>query len=358
LQKLTTNTVRQILFALFVVSLSIGVWVVLSPFFTSIVWACTLAYVSWPAYIWLSNKLGGRDTVAACLMTLIIAAAAITPLLWLFTALKVEIGIASTALSSKIANGTLLLPKFIADLPIVGSDISTWFSNSLANPTELKSEIHNLLLNADQKLIDVIGGIGRNFAKMGFALIALFFAYKGGFNFMTESERILESMLGIRARSYFQAAGDATRGVVYGIVFTAIAQGVVAGLGYWMVGLEAPMMLAAITTLFAMVPFATPIFWGSIGLWLLLTGNTIAGIELLLWGTFAISWVDNIVRPVILAKNVKIPFILAFFGVLGGLSAFGFIGLFLGPVILAVAFAVWQEWLETHPDRHAHHHEN
>ena len=166
------------------VSLCIGVWVVLSPFFTSIVWACTLAYVTWPAYIWLSNRLGGRDTIAALLMTLIIAGAAITPLLWLFTAFKVEIGVASTALSSKIANGTLILPKFIADLPIVGTDISTWFTKSLASPTEFKTEIHNLLLNADQKLIDVIGGIGRNLAKMGFALIALFFAYKGGFNFM------------------------------------------------------------------------------------------------------------------------------------------------------------------------------
>jgi len=341
-----------------VASLCIGVWVVLSPFFTSIVWACTLAYVSWPAYIWLSNKLGGGATIAALLMTLIIATTAIMPLLWLFTAFKAEIGVASTELTSKIADGTIVLPKFIADLPIVGNDISTWVTKSLGNPTEFKTEIHNLLLNADQKLIDVIGGIGRNLAKMGFALIALFFAYKGGFNFMTESERILESMLGIRARSYFQAAGDATRGVVYGIVLTAIAQGVVAGLGYWMVGLEAPMMLAAITTLFAMVPFATPIFWGSIGLWLLLTGNTIAGVELLLWGTFAVSWVDNIVRPIILAKNVKIPFILAFFGVLGGLSAFGFIGLFLGPVILAVAFAVWQEWLESHPDRHSHQHES
>ncbi len=354
MQKLTTNTVRQILFALFVVSLCIGVWVVLSPFFTSIVWACTLAYVSWPAYIWLLNKLGGRASLSALLMTLLIAAAFITPLVWLFTALRDEIGVASTMFSSNLANGTIVLPKFIADLPIIGPDIATWFSKSLANPTEFRSEIHSLLLNADQKFIDVLGGIGRNLAKMGFALVALFFTYTGGFNFMTQSERILESMLGIRARSYFQAAGDATRGVVYGIVLTAIAQGVVAGFGYWMVGLEAPMMLAAITTLFAMVPFATPIFWGSIGLWLLLTGNTIAGVELLLWGTFAVSWVDNIVRPIILAKNVKIPFILAFFGVLGGLSAFGFIGLFLGPVILAVAFAVWQEWLETHPDRNTH----
>ena len=358
MQKLTQNMVRQILFATFVVSICIGVWVVLSPFFTSLVWACTLAYVTWPAYIYLLKKLGGRSGLTALVMTLVISAAVIAPILWLFTALKDELTLAATLFSSKLADGSIVLPKFIVDLPILGAEISRWFTSALNNPAEFKAEIHSVLINADQKFISIIGGIGRNLATLGFALLALFFAYKGGYKFMTESERILESMLGIRARSYFQAAGDATRGVVYGIVLTAIAQGIVAGFGYWMVGLEAPMMLAAITALFAMVPFATPLFWGSIGVWLLLTGNTIAGVELLLWGALAISWVDNIVRPIVLAKNVKIPFILAFFGVLGGLSAFGFIGLFLGPVILAVAFAVWQEWLESHPDRHPNHNES
>jgi predicted PurR-regulated permease PerM len=288
-------------------------------------------------------------------MTVMISAAVITPLIWLLTALKVELTVAASLFSNKLADGSIVLPKFIVDLPIFGAEISSWFNNALNNPTEFKAHIHSVLINADQKFISIIGGIGRNLATFGFALLTLFFAYKGGYKFMTESERIIESMLGLRARSYFQAAGDATRGVVYGIVLTAIAQGMVAGLGYWMVGLEAPMMLSAITALFAMVPFATPLFWGSISAWLLLTGNTVAGVELLLWGVFIISWVDNIVRPIVLAKNVKIPFILAFFGVLGGLSAFGFVGVFLGPVILAIAFALWQEWLESHPDRHPPH---
>ena len=112
------------------------------------------------------------------------------------------------------------------------------------------------------------------------------------------------------------------------------------------------MMLAAITTLFSMLPFATPFVWGGISAWLILTGKTVSGVELLLWGALVVSWIDNVIRPIILTKSVKIPFLLAFFGVIGGLSAFGFVGLFLGPVILAIAFAVWQEWLESHPDRH------
>ena len=340
------------------VSICIGVWVVLAPFFTAIAWACILAYVSWPSYIWLLNKLGRRDTIASLIMTALVAAAVIVPMLWLFFVLKSELSIATTLFTSKLANGGIVLPKFIAELPIVGPDIDTWLSKAFTNPTEFKNEIHTLLMNADQKLINIIGGISRNLADMGFALLALFFAYKGGLKFVTQSEQVLESLLGIRARSYFQAAGDATRGVVYGIVLTAIAQGVFAGIGYWIVGLEAPIMLAAVTTLFSMLPFATPFIWGGIGFWLILTGNTVAGVELLLWGALVVSWIDNVIRPIVLAKSVKIPFLLAFFGVIGGLSAFGFVGLFLGPVILAIAFAVWQEWLETHPDRHLQQHKS
>jgi len=353
LQNLTHNTVRQILFALFVVSICIGVWAVLAPFFTAIAWACILAYVSWPTYIWLLNKLGRRDTIAALIMTVLMATAVIVPVLWLFFVLKSELSIATTVFTNKLSNGGIVMPKFIAELPIVGHDIDTWLSKALTNPTEFKNEIHTLLMNADQKLINIIGGISRNLADMGFALLALFFAYKGGLKFVTQSEQVLESLLGMRARSYFEAAGDATRGVVYGIVLTAIAQGIFAGIGYWIVGLDAPIMLAAVTTLFSMLPFATPFIWGGIGLWLILTGNTVAGVELLLWGALVVSWIDNVVRPIVLAKSVKIPFLLAFFGVIGGLSAFGFVGLFLGPVILAIAFSVWQAWLETHPDRHS-----
>ncbi len=354
MQNITHNTVRQILFALFVVIICIGVWVVLAPFFTAIAWACILAYVSWPLYIWLLNKFGKKDTIASLLMTTVMAAAVITPILWLFWVLKAELSIATSIFTVKLANGWIVLPKFIAELPFVGTDINAWLTKVLANPIEFKNEAHAILMNADQKFIGIIGGISRNLATMGFALLTLFFAYKGGLKFMTQSEQVLESLLGIRARSYFQAAGDATRGVIYGIVLTAIAQGACAGIGYWIVGLDAPIMLAAITTLFAMLPFATPFVWGGIGLWLILTGNTLAGVQLLLWGALVVSWIDNIIRPIILAKSVKIPFLLAFFGVIGGVSAFGFIGLFLGPVILAIAFAVWQEWLESHPDRHPH----
>jgi predicted PurR-regulated permease PerM len=133
--------------------------------------------------------------------------------------------------------------------------------------------------------------------------------------------------------------------VVYGLVFAALAQGSLAGFGYWIAGLNAPVFLAALTTLAALIPFAVPLVWGGVALWLLAIGKTGAGVFLLIWGATAVSWVDNVVRPFVISSATRIPFLLVMFGVLGGLAAFGLVGLFVGPVILAVLIAVWREWL-------------
>ena len=162
---------------------------------------------------------------------------------------------------------------------------------------------------------------------------------------LAQSRTILTGLLRERADGYLDAVANTTRAVVYGIVLTALVQGLVAGLGYWVAGVPAPATLSAVTVLVALIPFGTPFVWGSAALWLLFTGQTTAGLGLLLWGVLVVSWIDNIVRPMVLARGSNIPFVLALFGVLGGLVAFGLVGLFLGPVILAVALAVWREWL-------------
>lgn len=161
------------------------------------------------------------------------------------------------------------------------------------------------------------------------------------------AERFARSViLGARVDGYLNAVGGMTKAVVWGLIATALAQGLVAGLGYWGAGAPAPVLLGAATALIAMIPFGTPFAWGSIGIWLLMTGDTLGGIGLLLWGILVVSWVDNLVRPMVITNATQVPFLLVMFGVLGGLAAFGLVGLFLGPVILAVLMAVWREWIE------------
>jgi predicted PurR-regulated permease PerM len=108
---------------------------------------------------------------------------------------------------------------------------------------------------------------------------------------------------------------------------------------------KAPVFWGAATGVVALLPFGAPLVWGSIGAWLVLRGDVGAGLGLLLWGALAVSWIDNLVRPLIISGVAKVPFLLVMFGVLGGLAAFGLIGLFVGPVALAVLLAVWREWV-------------
>jgi predicted PurR-regulated permease PerM len=151
--------------------------------------------------------------------------------------------------------------------------------------------------------------------------------------------------LGPRVPSYLLAIGQTVKAVVYGLVLAAALQGLLVGLGYWAAGVGAPVFLAALTTVCGLIPFAAPLLWGGVVVWLVLTGHTVAGAGLLAWGALVMGWVDHIVRPFLISREAHIPFLVVLFGVLGGLAAFGLVGLFVGPVILAVLLAIWREWL-------------
>jgi predicted PurR-regulated permease PerM len=182
-------------------------------------------------------------------------------------------------------------------------------------------------------------------AKWLFTLFLMFFFYRDGSVLMADVRQGLRRGLGERAEDYLATAELTTKAVVYGIVMTAVVQGAAAGLGYWGVGLPAPVLLTLLTLFAALIPFGTLVVWVSASLWLLFHGQHWAGVALFLWGALVVSWVDNLVRPLVISRTTRIPFVLVMLGVLGGLTSFGFIGLFVGPVILAIALAVWREWL-------------
>jgi predicted PurR-regulated permease PerM len=340
-----SETVRLIVLGLFVALLGAAVAVVLAPFVVSMLWAGILAFATWPMYVRLLRMTGNRAWLTALGMTLFMSGVVVLPTLWLFFLLQADAGTLADHLAAEMAAGRLRPPAFVASLPIVGPELAAWLQAVMVEPMRWQTEIKSLIGKLDTETWALVGGVGKNLAKLGFALFTLFFVYLHGHSLLEQARSVLKGLLGERTQGYVDAVANTTRAVVYGIVLTAIVQGLVAGLGYWVAGLPAPATLAAVTVLIALIPFGTPLVWGTAGLWLLFTGQTTAGIGLLLWGLLAVSWVDNIVRPMLLSRGSNVPFILALFGVLGGLAAFGLVGLFLGPVILAVALAVWREWL-------------
>jgi predicted PurR-regulated permease PerM len=317
---------------------------VLSPFLAALAWAAILAYVTWPLHQWLSRRLSGRDSLAALLMTLGVAATLLLPLVWVLFTLVGDVAVASATLKRLSAEGLPPLPPGVRAWP-GGEWIVAQYQRVQADPLWVRAQIDALGLTDTNRLRALAGDIGRNIAKFGLAVFALFFLYRHGDSVLTQFRRVATRWLGEAAPGYIQAVGVTVRAVVFGIVLTALAQGVLAGLGYWAAGIAAPALWGVITALVSLIPFVGPVVWVGLSLGLLAQGETQAALGLFLWGALVVSWVDNLIRPLVISGPTRIPFLLVFLGVLGGLNAFGLIGLFLGPVLLAVSVGIWREWL-------------
>lgn len=344
-----TVPARGILLWLLLGGLFVLSYLTLRWFVVPVVWALILAYVTWPMYARLRRVLRGAATTSALLMTLLLTAAFVLPLLWLIGLLQSEFVLAYQAVSLYLNEGSHRLPRFVMDIPWLGERLQQIIDQIAGDPTVLRTEALRLAQNWFGEVANLVGGVGRNAAKMGLAVLTVLFVYRDGDALLGQVRRVMQRFVGARAHGYLDAIGATTKAVLYGLVLTALAQGTLAGLGYWAAGLDAPVLLGAFTALIALIPFGTPFVWGSLGVWLLFTGNTIEGIGLLLWGALVVSWVDNLIRPLVISSASQIPFLLVMFGVLGGLAAFGLVGMFVGPVIVAVLMAVWREWLEEQP---------
>lgn len=319
---------------------------VLREFLLIITWAFILAYVMWPAYQWLKQKLNNRASLSAGVMTGIISALIVLVAYWLVALLQSEVRDVYQVLATHYAHPPQRLPDSIGQIPWLGNYLQHLLDQFNADQAGVKAKLLEWAKQWLGELGRFLGGIGRNIMTFGFILVTLFFCFRDGQQAISQLRQGLGSFLGKYQAIYLDAAGNTTRAVVYGLVLAALGQGLIAGIGYSVAGVNAPVLLGAITALLAMIPMGATLVWLPVSLGLIISGEAWYGVGLLLWGFFAISTVDNVIRPLVISGAGHIPFLVVLFGVFGGLSAFGAVGLFLGPIILSVALAVWQAWLQ------------
>ena len=341
---------RRLLVAALILGIVLLTFSVLRPFVVPLIWGAILSYVSWPLQQRIVRAVRGRNGLAALLTTILVTLAIVVPLAWLVLMVRVEAvnGYAKvqTFLASKPS-----LPPALHDLPWIGAWAQNMLEQLSADPTAIREQLVMTLEQSSIEVSKLIGGVGRNVAKLFFAVLSMFFLLRDGPRLVREARAILEGILGPRVHDYLDAIGATTQAVVYALILGAIAQGTVAGIGYFFAGVEAPVLMGAITVLIALIPFGAPLVWGSLALWMLINGHLGHGIFLMIWGLLIVSWVDNLVRPMVISNATRMPFLLVVFGVLGGVLAFGLVGLFIGPVLLAVSLAIWREWLEEHQEK-------
>jgi len=309
-------------------------------------WAAILAYVTWPIYCRLPALLRKVPTAAASLMTFLVAALVITPLFWLLVLIQHELLDAYRQFTAYLANGPHRLPNAIRDLPLLGAWMQDALDRYARDPTALGREVSDALKGRKGELGALIGGLSRNVGKLFVTLLTLFFFYRDGDSLVRQLRRVAGRLFNDQLNRFAYGAGVMMRAVVYGLLVTAVAQGLVAGLGYWVLGLEAPAALGMLTGLFsAAAPlFGTAFVWVPLALGLVVAGHTWKGLLLLAWGTLLVHPIDNLLRPLLISSVTRVPFLLVMLGALGGFAAFGLVGVFVGPVLLAVASVVWREW--------------
>ena len=338
------NTLRGLLAALAAVSLLVAGYLVFSPFIKPVAWSVVIVLTTWPIRSWLARHFGDRPNTIASIMTLslaVIFAAIFVPLGF---GLFAEASIGIEAIRKILLDEHVITPPdFLRSIPFIGETI--WHRASLMMSS--RSQVLGLLSDYQETILALASNFARGLAHFIFSLficlLGVFALFRHGNGFGTEFKTVMHRIGGERFKRILESVHLTVRGSVYGIVMTAIVQGILAGVGYYACGASVPLLLSLATMALALVPFGTPLVYVPAAIALILEDSPIAGLVLLVWGVAVVSTSDNFLRPIFISKATSAPGILVFFGVLGGLLSFGFIGIIVGPAVLAILHGVWLE---------------
>ena len=328
-----------------------GCFVVLAPFLSALLWSVVLSFTTWGLYERLVDLFKQRRTLAALTMTLLLGTILVAPVVIVTAQLSDNVEKLMHAVKHVADTGIPPAPAWLDQLPMVGEYAKKYWSQLRAETTAPTSGGSETLAWLQQQAAPVSKWLlerglafGQALLQLTLSVFAAFYLYRDGIVVVARFRSAMERVAGARAHGLIDLAALTVKGVVYGILGTAIAQGFVATLGFAIAGVPGPFLLGLITSVVSIVPGGPPLVWVPATLWLLHEGETGWGMFTLAWGFFVISGIDNFVRPYLISQGAALPFLLVLLGVIGGLLAFGFIGIFLGPTLLAVGFAVIREW--------------
>ena len=321
-----------------------GCLLVLLPFVTALLWAVILTFSTWPIYAGLKRSVGGRPTIAAGLMTIAVSLVMLAPFVIVVFGLADNAAELIDALRRIFENGLPDAPRWVRNLPLVGERVEAYWRALVHDENRLLDELRTMLVATRAFLLTGGGYLAAGVMQLALSVLVAFFLFRDGEAAAARLQQATLRVAGPDARYLLDVAGQTVNSVVYGILGTALAQGVLAGIGFWVARVPGASLLGLATFFLSVVPVGPPLIWGSAAVWLYYQGEMGWAIFLALWGLLVVSMVDNFLKPFIISRGSSLPFILVFLGVLGGVVAFGFIGVFLGPTLLAVGYRILDEW--------------
>jgi predicted PurR-regulated permease PerM len=331
-----------------VLLLLIGCMLVLRPFVSAMLWAIILCFTTWPLYRRLLNLMGNRRTLAALVMSLALTLILLLPFFIIGYSLADNVKDLVQATNNWIATGLKEPPPWVEKLPVVGSAAGDYWRTLASDSAKRLQEAKRWLEPLSSLALKIGLALGSGVLELALSIFTAFFLFRDGVAAAEWLNTGMERLGGSRARHLLEVAGNTVRGVVYGILGTAMAQALMAGVGFFIAGVPGAALLALLTFFLSVLPVGPPLIWIPATFWLFHIHRPGWAVFMLIWG-IGVSSIDNILKPWLISQGNKMPFLLIFFGVLGGALAFGFIGVFLGPTLLAVGYRVVVEWITITP---------
>jgi predicted PurR-regulated permease PerM len=276
-------------------------------------------------------------------MVLIVAAVLIVPLALLGTSLAEDVTALVEMARQLLSEGPPTPPAWVAKLPVVGSRLHDHWQEMAGSGARLTEALLKYLMPLRDWALRSAANFGESLLYLSLSVFIAFFLYRDGAALSTRLAPLFTRVGGQRAPALLHVAGDTIKGVVYGVIGTALIQGILVGIGLWIAGIPR-VLLGVLACVLSLIPVGPALIWLPAAIWLFGKGSTGWAVFLVLWGLLVVGLVDNFLKPYFIGKGSHLPFILVFLGTLGGVMAFGFLGIFLGPTLLAIAYASFQEW--------------
>ncbi len=318
---------------------------VLRPFVLPILWAAILCFATWPIYELLLKWLRGRKTLASGLMVIILLLVLFIPFFLIGLQISDSIYYAVEWLKSHGEASLPAPPEWVKRIPVIGTAFDEYWTRLVANSGTTMSWLKPHLQGAGVWLLQHSLGVASGIFELAISVLIAFFLYRDGVVVVERLREGFQQISGDYAQHLMDVVKATVRSVVYGIIGTALAQATVAGIGFAIAGVPSPILLAMLTFFLSFLPAGPVLVWLGTAAWLFASGQTGWGIFMIAYGTLVISTIDNFIKPYIISRGSKLSFIVTFIGVIGGIMTFGFIGVFLGPTLLAVGYSLANEIL-------------
>ncbi|GAA4476680.1 AI-2E family transporter [Gluconacetobacter asukensis] len=340
---------ERIMMGLLLGGVAFGCGAILYPFMSALLWAAILTFATWPIYVRIRRNMG--PVVGAVIMTVLTTLVVAVPLVIVVSSSIADLPGTFERLTTSLTSFHLPAPTWLSRIPLVGPDLANKWTQWA---TDLGHAEHMLLPyagNIAQSMLSGLMLVASGLVHLGMALFIAFFFWLGGDALGATFAAVIRRIAGAYADRIIGIIGRTIRGTVYGILGTAIIQGVLTGLGFAMTGLPQPVLFGMITAGVAVLPIGAPLIWIPGALALMLTHHLWRGICLVAFGTFIISGADHVIRPMFISRGAQLPYLLTVLGVLGGVWTFGALGIFLGPVLLGVGYTLTAEFAANAPGR-------